>query len=99
MREITFAPELQRPRGHLREERRELASGGYGRAKRKVGNMQQSCNAKEDSVRLSLVESTERRGSSVVEQPIRNRQVAGSSPALGSTFLNQGLANFLFPTS
>ena len=24
------------------------------------------------------------RGSSVVEQPIRNRQVAGSSPALGS---------------
>src|SRR5215469_3499106 len=28
------------------------------------------------------------RGSSVVEQPIRNRQVAGSSPALGSRFSN-----------
>ena len=71
---------------HLRKERRGLASGRNGRAKRKVGNMQQSCNAKEDSVRLSLVESLERRGSSVVEQPIRNRQVAGSSPALGSNF-------------
>jgi hypothetical protein len=28
------------------------------------------------------------RGSSVVEQPIRNRQVAGSSPALGSNVFN-----------
>ena len=36
--------------------------------------------------KLSLVESMARRGSSVVEQPIRNRQVAGSSPALGSTY-------------
>ena len=27
------------------------------------------------------------RGSSVVEQPIRNRQVVGSTPTLGSTFL------------
>ena len=29
------------------------------------------------------------RGSSVVEQPIRNRQVAGSSPALGSNVFNK----------
>jgi hypothetical protein len=34
--------------------------------------------------RLSLVESMSRRGSSVVEQPIRNRQVASSTLALGS---------------
>jgi hypothetical protein len=27
------------------------------------------------------------RGSSVVEQPIRNRQVVGSTPTLGSTYL------------
>ena len=30
------------------------------------------------------------RGSSVVEQPIRNRQVAGSSPALGSNVSRSG---------
>ena len=36
--------------------------------------------------KLSLVESMLRRGSSVVEQPIRNRQVASSTLALGSTF-------------
>jgi hypothetical protein len=29
------------------------------------------------------------RGSSVVEQPIRNRQVVGSTPTLGSTFSKQ----------
>jgi len=39
------------------------------------------------SVSRKLLKS---RGSSVVEQPIRNRQVAGSSPALGSTFLGSG---------
>jgi hypothetical protein len=30
---------------------------------------------------------TARRGSSVVEQPIRNRQVVGSTPTLGSILL------------
>src|SRR6267143_4411786 len=29
------------------------------------------------------------RGSSVVEQPIRNRQVVGSTPTLGSSFFHQ----------
>ena len=37
------------------------------------------------------------RGSSVVEQPIRNRQVAGSSPALGSISLKpNGIASAVF---
>jgi hypothetical protein len=36
------------------------------------------------------------RGSSVVEQPIRNRQVASSTLALGSIFINN-LRRFLHP--
>jgi hypothetical protein len=36
------------------------------------------------------------RGSSVVEQPIRNRQVVGSTPTLGSIFFSN-LRDFLHP--
>jgi hypothetical protein len=34
----------------------------------------------------SRINTAKGRGSSVVEQPIRNRQVVGSTPTLGSTF-------------
>jgi hypothetical protein len=36
--------------------------------------------------RANAIVNKTRRGSSVVEQPIRNRQVASSTLALGSTF-------------
>ena len=40
-----------------------------------------------DSFFARMLQSNSRRGSSVVEQPIRNRQVVGSTPTLGSRFL------------
>jgi hypothetical protein len=39
----------------------------------------------EESARVRM-NISQGRGSSVVEQPIRNRQVVGSTPTLGSTF-------------